>query len=112
MVATPRKCPGREAPSSVSVIGQNRGVARQVARIFFEIVRLVKLRRVDEDRNDDDVGHLTGFADQRKMSFVQSAHRRNKADGFVLAPQFARQRCHSLSAVDNFHLLSNLFYIA
>ena len=82
-VATPSKCPGRRSPSSgfatpptVTIVcepggymtstgGRNsrstscgfeqRAVARLVARIAREVLVRSELRRVDEDRDDDEV---------------------------------------------------------
>ncbi len=86
------------------VFGQQRGIARQIARVSIEIFRRTELGRIYKDRNHDNVTHRAGFVDQTEVAFMQRAHRRDKADGPVLlAAQFAGDGHHALAAVDDFH---------
>ena len=52
----------------------------QVTRVFFEIFYIVKLDRIDKNAANRDVVGFPGFFDQRKMSFVQGAHGRDKSN--------------------------------
>ena len=38
------------------------------------------------------------------MSFVQRAHGRHQPYGFVIPAQFARDRAHTLTTIDDFHV--------
>ena len=52
-------------------------VAVDRTRIEVEVGGLVELQRVDEDRDDHDVGQSAGCVDQRRVPRVQGAHRRD-----------------------------------
>src|SRR5207247_11290453 len=79
-------------------------VRRQIARIFFKIRLVVKLRRIYENGDNDRIAGGPRFFYQTEVAVVQRSHRRNETDGFIFPPQLARDRGHSLPAVDDFHL--------
>ena len=55
--------------------------------VFFQILRVVKLCRVNKDATNYLVGLTAGDLKQRQVSLVQSTHRRHKTDGFALVTQ-------------------------
>ena len=107
-VATPRKWPGRDAPSSEdprrsrfdrrletvrihllrpgreehvdACVSGHRGVARFVARVVLQILALAELRGVHEKADD----HRGRFAprglEERDVSRMKRAHRRHESD--------------------------------
>ncbi len=107
-MATPRKWPGRATPSSPSaapvgstqvakfvgvhlgggrrehdvdaVLGGERCVAIEVARVCDEVGRLGELRRVDEHARDQHVAVGSRRVEERRVAGVQRAHRRDETD--------------------------------
>ena len=105
-VATPRKWPGRDVPSApvsldvdpgaeaggIHLVGARREqhvdafllrdlrVALLVARVRGEVGRVVELRRVHEERGDDDVVLRARGPEERAVAVVQRAHRRHEPD--------------------------------
>ena len=72
---------GRRREDDVdAVLGGERRVALEVARVRVEIGRLRELRRVDEDARDDEVALGAGGAEERGVPLVERAHRRHEAD--------------------------------
>src|SRR5262245_43706142 len=69
------------------VFGQHRGVRCKIARISFEVPLIVELSWVYKNRNNDYIGRLSSFTDQRQMALMERAHRRNKRNGFILPPK-------------------------
>ena len=65
----------------------HRDVARQVARVALEIRRVAELRGIDEQADDHRVALAAGRVEQRHVSRVERAHRRDEADAAA-----ARQR--------------------
>jgi hypothetical protein len=114
-VATPSKCPGREAPHSpspspatetvvakpwrIDLLDRRRPqqvdpfrreqprVLGQLARVGGEVLVGAELRRVDEDRDRHRARLLARFAHQRQVSFVQRAHRRDQRESRPLRTQ-------------------------
>ena len=106
-VATARKCPGRNSPSSVApqlgdldpglvarrvhlldrwreqevdaCVGEEAGVSCLVTRVTGEVCGLAELSRVHEQAGDDEIA-LTRGAQQREMALVERAHGRNEPD--------------------------------
>ena len=88
------------------VIGQQRGVFGQIARVALEVLTWAKLSRIHKHRDHHYVAHPSRFADEAQVSIVQGAHRGNEADGFVLfTADFARDGSHALTAVNDLHSL-------
>ena len=107
-VATARKCPGRNSPSSDraqlgdldpglealgvhlldrgreqevdACVGEEAGVARLVARVAGEVCGLAELSRVHEQAGDDEIALITRGAQEREMAPVERAHGRNEPD--------------------------------
>jgi len=63
------------------VLREGLEIGAQVARVLIEILMGTELQRVDEDRDHDGVGQLTGPIDQFEMTLVQSAHGRDQRNG-------------------------------
>jgi hypothetical protein len=63
--------------------GEARRIALLVARIALEVGRVVELRRVDENRDDDARSVLPRQLDQRQVAVVERAHGRHEADPFA-----------------------------
>ena len=61
------------------------------AGIILQVVRVVELRRVDEDADDRAIALRAAFLHQRKMPLVQGSHRRDEACPPGSASHFARQ---------------------
>jgi len=59
---------------------ESRGVRSKIPRIGVEILSRTKLRRVHENRYDDDVGESSGLLDKAEVSVVKRAHRRHECD--------------------------------
>src|SRR5690606_29688540 len=84
-------------------IGQEGGIAREVAGVPIEIGSFIELGRVNENGNDQKIGQFAGAADQFEMAVVERAHCRNERDGLTVASSLTGERCHSLSAADYLH---------
>ena len=61
-------------------------VGLQHPRVAREVVRVVELGRVHEDRSDDDIGTVPGLLKQGRMAAVQGPHRWHKANRRPLGP--------------------------
>src|SRR5205814_1566824 len=59
---------------------QERQIALERARISLEILRIVKLRWVHENTDDDNLIFTTAAFDERRMSAVKSAHSGNESN--------------------------------
>ena len=72
----------RRSEDHVDALGRAQlQVGFEVARIAVEVLAGAELQRVDEDRHDDEVrAILPRDANQREMTFMEKAHRRNEAD--------------------------------
>jgi hypothetical protein len=101
-VVTPRKYPGREAlriylvdGGGVDQVDAGRGggalVVLAVARVTVEILAGSELGRVDEQAHDDDVALVPGGLEQRDVSGVEEAHRRDEPDRPALAARLAER---------------------
>ena len=71
---------GRREDDVDAVLGGERGVAVEVARVRAEVGALGELRRVDEDARDQHVALGSRRLEQRRVAVVQRAHRRDEAD--------------------------------
>ncbi len=86
-------------------------VAGLVAGVAVEVAALVELRRVHEQRDDDEIAVRARALDQREMPVVQRAHRRHEPDpqaaaaGRQRAARAARRRCAPPSSVGGGRLL-------
>ncbi len=76
-------------------------VGRQRARIFGEILARTKLRRIDEDGDDDPLGVAPRRLDERKMPRVQRAHRRDKPDALAVRAPGGDPRAQRLDRVND-----------
>ncbi len=70
---------------------EQRQVGFLGAGIILQVVRVVELRRVDEDADDRAIALRAAFLHQRKMPLVQGSHRRDEACPPGSASHFARQ---------------------
>ena len=94
---------GRENIIDV-IVSQQRGVSSKVTRILVEVFLRTKLFRIYEDRDNDNVADCPRLAHESQMSFVKSAHRRNKTDpAIVFAANLPRDRHHAFATIDDFH---------
>src|SRR5262249_15231988 len=80
-------------------------VALEVARIATVVLIRTELRRVDEDRGDDEVAVLFGQLDQRQMSFVECAHRGHEPDAKTFALKQPQALLQALGVMDGLHAL-------
>src|SRR5438552_4160649 len=71
-----------------------RDIARLVARVTREVLAWAKLRRVDEYRQDHDVGAGACRAHEREVTFVERAHRRDDRDAPAVTAQIFGARTH------------------
>ena len=76
-------------------------VGRQRARIFGEILARTKLRRIDENGDDDALGVAPRRLDERKMSRVQGAHRRDEPDALAVRAPGGDPRAQRLDRVND-----------
>ncbi len=70
---------GREEDVDARLLGELR-VARFVPRVPVEVLAGPELGRVDEQAGDDDVVLGAGGLEQREVTRVKCAHRRDQAD--------------------------------
>jgi hypothetical protein len=71
---------GRREHDVDAFLLRDRQVARLVLRIGGEVVRAVELRCVDEEAHHDRVALVAGGAEERDMTGVEGAHRRDEPD--------------------------------
>ncbi len=76
-------------------LGGEAGVVLLPSRIFFQVCAFGELRRVDEQRDDDQIALLAGPLDERQMAGVQRAHRRHQPDHTPVAT-VRSERCAQL----------------
>ena len=102
-------------PSSSHTVGPMRAAGRfarhladdgllpKVARVRIEVRAVIELFGIYKDRDDDNVASRTGLFDERKVPVVQGSHGRHETDSLSVTPQLARDRKHSLAAIDDLH---------
>lgn len=137
IVATPRKCPGRKAPSRIRerldlhecaktgwIKAFHLGSEHQVdaglpakGQVFFQRPRVTRevlvrseLRRVDEDGHDDETALAPGRLDQAGMPRVKGPHRRYAANREAPLAGTVHGRANVCGLFRNDHFLPTLMF--
>src|SRR5262249_46924049 len=96
--------PGRRRVERVDVrLLEHPGVLVERARILLEILPLVELQGVDEDRDDDAFAPSPRLGDERDVSGVQSAHRRHEGDPLTARARRVGPALHGLRFQEPVH---------
>ena len=100
--ATPLKWPGRVAHEVHSGFREQPLVGLRRAGVVLQVVLVVELRGVHEDAHHDGPVLPPGAFDERAVSRVQGAHRRDEPDSGLL--RSLQLRAELFDACEYFHL--------
>ena len=70
---------------------------------MLEVIATIELQWVHEDADNDNVAYLLSFVDEHEVAVVQSAHRRHKSNGLVIAALRAAPSSHRRRRLKNKH---------
>jgi len=83
------------------VLGTPPKIGVESPRITIEVLPWTELRRIHEDRDDEEAGAAACFVDERQVSLVQCPHRGNHAHHFAIVPSLVARSCNLESSAQD-----------